>query len=235
MRRAHSSKRTHATRRTRETVARSYCVAALCCLALTLVALTPNTASAECACLWQGAFADVQQEADVVVAGSVLRSKGNSLDLAVERNLRGDAFFDEIRIWMHAKDYCRPPVDDFPPGSRWVMALTRIREVPEDGFDPSTPNQSYGRVGDYYLPNCGGYWLTFSGEAVTGNLIDAPRWARDPDMQPVLISLLESFLEGRADRDALRAATQEDPQLEDLMLDTRAFLRGDVELDDRQQ
>ncbi|MEO1081930.1 MAG: delta-aminolevulinic acid dehydratase [Pseudomonadota bacterium] len=207
---------------------------ALGSLALIFGLFLPRTASAECACLWQGAFADVQHDADVVVAGSVLRSKGNSLDLAVERNLRGDAYFDEIRIWMHAKDYCRPPVEDFPPGSRWVMALTRIREVPEDGFDPSTPNQSYGRVGDYFLPNCGGYWLTFSGEAVTGNLIDAPRWARDPDMQPVLISLIESFLEGRADRDALRAATQEDPELEDLMLDTRAFLRGDTQLDDRQ-
>jgi hypothetical protein len=105
--------------------------------------------------------------------------------------------------------------------------------VPEDGFDPGTPNQSYGRTGDYYLSSCGGYWLSYSGEAVTGNLIDAPRWARETDMQPVLIGLIEAFVAGRADREALRAATEEDPALDNLMLDTRAFLRGDDEVLDR--
>jgi hypothetical protein len=193
--------------------------------------LGATSARAECACLWQGAFADVQQETDVVVAGTVIRSKGNALDLEVEKSLRGDAYFDEIRIWMQTRDYCRPPVDEFPVGSRWVMALNRIREVPPDGFDPGTPNQSYGRVDDYYLSNCGGYWLSYVGEAVTGNLIDAPRWAREPEMQPVLISLIEAYLSGRADREALREATREDPALDELLLDTRAFLRGDPELE----
>ena len=110
----------------------------------------------------------------------------------------------------------------------------RLVEVPEDGFNPSTPNQSYGRQGDYYLSSCGGYWLSLSGEAVTGNLVDAPRWARDPDMQPVLLTLLAAYLRGEAGRDALSEATKEDPALNELMLDTRAFLRGDEEfIDDR--
>ncbi|GIR90379.1 MAG: hypothetical protein CM15mP89_3840 [Gammaproteobacteria bacterium] len=47
------------------------------------------------------------------------------------------------------------PVDDFPVGSRWIMALAEITEVPEDGFDPSTPNQSYGRPFDFVLSSCG--------------------------------------------------------------------------------
>jgi hypothetical protein len=195
--------------------------------------LLPATASAECACLWQGAFADVQQDTDLVVAGRVARTKGNALDLTVEKSLRGDAYFDEIRIWMHTRDYCRPSVDEFPVGSRWVMALTRIRQVPPDGFDPGTPNQSYGRVDDYYLSNCGGYWLNYRGEAVTGNLIDAPRWAREPEMKPVLFSLIEAYVAGRADREALRSASQEDPAVDELLLDTKAFLRGDTELDKR--
>lgn len=166
-----------------------------------------------------------------MVAGTVARTRGNALDLTIERSLRGDSWFEEIRIWLRTRDYCRPPIDDFPEGSRWVMALYRINEVPEGGFNPGTPNFSFGRKGDYYLSSCGGYWLNYSGEAVTGNLVDAPRWAREPDMQPVLMPLLEAFVKGRADREALAEATREDPALNDLMLDTRAFLRGDDALD----
>jgi hypothetical protein len=167
------------------------------------------------------------------VAGRVVEIKGNAVDLAVERKLRGNAYLDEIRIWMQRKDYCRPDAGEFPEGSRWVMALTRIEDVPEDGFDPATPNVSYGRPGDYYLSSCGGYWLKYQGEAVTGNLVDAPRWAREPDMQPVLLELLAAYLRGDADRAALKEATQKDPALDALMLDTRAFLRGDDEVLDK--
>jgi len=206
---------------------------------LALAALVPALATAqedsaspdpdsECTCLWQGSFVDVQADTDVVVAGTVREIKGNAMDLTIEQKLRGDPFFDEIRIWLKDRNYCRPTVDTFPVGSRWVMALTRIREVPAGGFDPLTPNRSYGRVGDYILSECGGYWLSVTGEAVTGNLVDAPRWSREPEMQPVLIPLIEAFVQGRADTQDLRDAAQEDPAVDALMLDTRAFLRGDV-------
>ena len=189
-------------------------------------------AEKDCTCLWHGSFSEVQSRADIVVAGRVARTKGNALDLAVERRLRGDPYLDEIRIWLKTRDYCRPPIDEFPPGSRWVMALSKIRDVPEDGFDPSTPNLSYGRPDDYVLSACGGYWLNFSGEAVTGNLIDAPRWAHDPEMQPVMISVVEAFVRGETSADALREAAKEDPAVDNLLLDTKAFLRGDVPLED---
>lgn len=207
---------------------------AVAALALVFGCLPALRAAAqdECACLWQGSFADVHQDTDLVVAGTVLRTRGNAADLRIERNLRGASWLEEIRVWMRTRDYCRPAIEDFPEGSRWVMALHRIDEVPSDGFDPGTPNRSYGRPGDYYLSSCGGYWLNYRGEAVTGNLIDAPRWARDPDMQPVLMALLEAFVAGRADRAALAEASRENPALDALMLDTRAFLRGDDALDD---
>ena len=80
----------------------------------------------ECACLWEGSFADVQQATDLVVAGTVTVTKGNALDLAIERSLRGDPVFEEIRIWLRTRDYCRPSIEEFPAGSRWVMALYRI-------------------------------------------------------------------------------------------------------------
>ena len=189
-------------------------------------------ARGECACLWQGSFADVQGDTDLVVAGEVQAIKGNALDLRVVDELRGLAYRDTIRIWLHTRDYCRPPIDDFPVGSRWVMALHKIRRVPADGFDPGTPNQSYGRPDDYILSNCGAYWLKYSGEAVTGNLIDAPRWAREVDMTPVLLTLLKAYLRGDADRQALQRASAKDPALDTLRLDTRAFLRGDDALDE---
>ncbi|WP_414981026.1 delta-aminolevulinic acid dehydratase [Congregibacter sp.] len=182
---------------------------------------------AECACLWEGSFSDVQQSADLVIAGRILSIKGNAVDVAVEESLRGRTYLDSVRVWMETRDYCRPPAEDFPVGSRWVLALKRIHEVPGDGFDPSTPSQSFGRVDDYYLSSCGGYWLDYSGEAVTGNLVNAPRWARNPDMTPVLIDLLRAFVRSEASSEALLKASREDPALTDLKLDTKAFLRGD--------
>lgn len=199
--------------------------------ALALAALAPWV-RAECSCLWEGSFADVQQLSDLVVAATVVRHKGNAADILIEETLRGTVYNRDIRVWMRTADYCRPAVEEFPPGSRWIMALHKIREVPEGGFDPGTPNQSYGRVDDYYLRSCGGYWLNYSGEAVTGNLIDAPRWARDPEMTPVLMELLRAFVSGNTDRNALLQASQEDPALMDLLLDTKAFLRGDPLNDD---
>lgn len=194
----------------------------LCALLLVLLSAR---AAAECECIWRGSFSKVQAGTDLVIAGSVTGVKGNSIDLAVNRQLRGEAHADEIRIWLKTADYCRPETALFPTGSRWVMALNRIdRDVP-GGFDPGTPNVSYGRVGDYILSECGGYWLEESDGWVTGNLVDAPRWERDPKMTPVLLDLLAAYVRGEATTAELLAASREDPALRELMLDTRAFLR----------
>lgn len=202
----------------------SFSSSTLALVALLVLAKAP--AQEGCECLWQGSFADVAPTASAVVAGSVIRRKGNSVDLQLEETLRGQVFREEMRVWMHTRDYCRPSAEAFPVGSRWVMALTHIEDVPEGGFDPGTPNESYGRVGDYYLSSCGGYWLSYRGDAVTGNLVNGPRWAREVDMTPVLIDLLRAFLGGTANADALAKASREDPALRELRLDTRAFLRG---------
>lgn len=188
--------------------------------------LCASFSHAECTCLWHGSFAEVAPNASVVVAGTVVSRKGNAVDLRVEEALSGDPYRDEVRIWMQTREYCRPSADDFPLASRWVMALTQIDEVPEGGFNPATPNQSYGRVDDYYLSSCGGYWLAYEGEAVSGNLVNAPRWAREVEMTPVLISVLRSYLRGDTSAEALAEASREDPALLELMLDTKAFLRG---------
>lgn len=199
-----------------------------CCTALLvlLLATAPGTGAA-CDCLWEGSFAEVQGSTHLVVSGTVVAAKGNSIDLSVDRQLRGEAHRESIRVWLQAGDYCRPEPSLFPLGSQWVMALHRIeREVP-GGFNPNTPNISYGRVGDYSLSSCGGYWLRQSGDRVTGNLVQAPRWEREPKMTPVLLDVVAAYVNGEVDAGVLVEASREDPALRELMLDTRAFLRGD--------
>ena len=108
------------------------------------------------------------------------------------------------------------------------MALAQIREVPEGGFSPSTPNESYGRPYDYALSSCGGYWLRVNGNTAVGNLVPGmPRFYHQPDMSPVLIDLIDGYLKGTVPEAALVEASRERPdEVNELMLDTRSFLRG---------
>ncbi len=200
---------------------RALLLSAVACLA------TTSIARAECDCLWQGSFVEVQSRADLVVSGTVAAGKGNSIDLAIERLLRGSTDAAEVRVWLKTGDYCRPEPELFPQGSEWVMALELIDEEVPGGFNPHTPNVSYGRPGDYQLSSCGGYWLHRSGDWVTGNLVEAPRWVREPKMTPVLLDLVAAFVDGQVSAQALAEASREDPATRQLMLDTKAFLRGD--------
>ena len=196
----------------------------------------PDATGADCGCLWQGSFSEVAAATDLVLLGEVQRIKGNAVDLKPEQVLKGELWLDWIRVWMHARDYCRPPAESFPEGSRWIMALAQIREIPEDGFDPSTPNQSYGRPYDYALSSCGGYWLRVNGNTAVGNLVPGmPRFYHQPEMSPVLINLIAGYLEGTVSEAALVEASRERPnEVNELMLDTRSFLRGqDQWLDDQ--
>lgn len=196
-------------------------------LGIFLLLLANQSAQAQCECLWQGSFTEVQAATDLVVSGTVTASKGNSIDLTVDRVLRGQPSQDTIRIWLHAADYCRPETELFPLDSQWVMALERISKDVPGGFNPGTPNISYGRIGDYSLSSCGGYWLEQLGNRVSGNLVAAPRWVREPQMTPVLVDLVADYVAGKLSADALLQASKEDPALRELMLDTRSFLRNE--------
>lgn len=191
-----------------------------------LLLLAGARAHSECECIWQGSFTDVQAGTDLVASATVISSKGNSIDVSIDRPMRGAQPAGPVRIWLKAGDYCRPPVETFPTGSRWVMAVSEITEQVPGGFNPLTPNISYGRLGDFQLSSCGGYWLKEHDGRVTGNLVQAPRWQHNPKMTPVLVELVEDFVKGKLDADTLLQASQEDPALKELMLDTKAFLRN---------
>ena len=185
---------------------------------------------AACSCLWQGSFADVQAGTDLVISGEIIAIKGNSADLWIEQTLRGKEFQNPVRIWMHTgatgeENLCRPNIENFPTGSRWVLALNKITEDIPGGFNPNTPNISYGRIGDYSLSSCGGYWLQLTENVVSGSLSEGPRWDMSPKMTPVLLNVVTAFVQGKIDRQALIAAAEEDTTAKELMLDTKSFLR----------
>ena len=191
----------------------------------------PDATGADCGCLWEGSFSEVASTTDLVVLAEVHTIKGNAVDLVPEQVLQGDFWLDTLRVWMQTRDYCRPPADDFPVGSRWVMALTQIQEVPEGGFNPSTPNQSFGRPYDFTLSSCGGYWLRVNGSAAIGNLVPGmPRFYHQPEMSPVLVDLVAGHLKGTVSTEALIEASRERPAaVDELILDTRSFLRGQAD------
>ncbi len=199
-------------------------------LAILLCLFSPLAANAspeDCECIWRGSFSEVAPDADLVIQGEVTNIKGNAVDFRPLAQYRGATWLDAVRVWMKTGSYCRPEAEQFTPGSRWVLALSQIRELPEDGFNPHTPNQSFGRKLDYTLSACGGYWLKMRGQTVVGNLVPGtPRWDHEPDMTPVLVDLVAAYLGERATLEDLNSASSEDPALRDLMLDTRSFLRG---------
>ncbi len=194
----------------------------LICLLLLFLSLPLR---ADCDCIWRGSFTDVQQETDLVVAAKVVNSKGNSVDFETSSILRGVEYQNTVRVWMNPGTLCRPEASEFDAGSEWVLALDRIGELNPGDFNPSTPNISVGRVGDYSLSKCGGYRLKLTNDLVTGNLVSATRWDHNPKMSPVLLSLVSAFVAGRIDAQTLKQASEIDPVLQQLQIETRLHLR----------
>jgi hypothetical protein len=160
-----------------------------------------------------------------VVSATITAARGNSVDLKIDRILRGEPHSDEIRVWLDDGNLCRAEAGSFALQSQWVMALDRIEQLPPGGFNPNTPNISFGRVGDYSLSRCGGYWLRQSENLVTGNLSGGPRWEMSPKMSPVLLDLVAAYVDGDIDEETLREAGRVDPALQELIIETRVFLR----------
>lgn len=202
-----------------------------------LAALLPAMAAPvqACDCLWQGAFAEVHRQADLVVHGEVSQHSGNSFDLAIGDILRGDEYRDSIRIWGKTGELCRPEVARFAVGSQWILALHRIDRIPEGGFNPFKANVSYGRVADYSINSCGVYWLPVKSQRVSGNILDGSRWQyTDPKKAPVIESLFRQWFDGLVDDHALAEAINHPTKdkARELLNNTRIFLNHGEEVAD---
>lgn len=209
-----------------------FCRSLSVALALFTSSLLPAYTHA-CECLWEGSFTEVAAGADLVVLGSASGPRGNALDISVDVTLSGPDWIETPRVWLKTGEYCRPEVSEFEAGERYILALKKITEIPDDGFNPSTPNVSFGRIGDYELSSCGGYWLSVQGLRASGNLVPGmPRYAHNPKMSPVHVGHVIAYLKGKASVESLTEAARLDPELEALKKDSRSFIRGFGDVDE---
>lgn len=189
-----------------------------------------NTPPPYCDCIWEGSFIKSHSKADLVVAGQITRYKGNSIDFVIDQTFletpKGKTFFPDIRIWTAYPNTCRPDINRFKNHQEWVFALYRINKVPDYGFNPNTPSQSFGRENDYYLSACGNYWLERNENRVSGNLLQKQRWLyNDDEMNPVLDSLLLQYIQGKINLDAIvEAAKPQKDTIKQLMEKTKDFI-----------
>ncbi len=182
-----------------------------------------------CRCIWEGNFTDLDLDSHTIVVGQVVSHSGNSLDLSVMEVLRGPLYQEQVRVWGAIGNLCRADVKEFEQGSQWLMVLDKIEEIPEWGFNPSTPNFSYGRVGDYELSRCGVYWLKHHNGYLSGNVDDSRRWFYlDRKKSPVSLELVKAFIDGRADKELLAKAAAEREAKQELQTDTRVFLQQQI-------
>ncbi len=183
-----------------------------------------------CSCIWQGSFVKAHQQADLIVSGTVISSKGNSLDFDIQTTLFDRAtprkeFNPVIRVWGDNGQECRPDISEFPPHSKWVFSLKKITGIPEGGFNPNTPNISYGRVNDYYLSKCGANWLQLHDGYVTGNLVKGRRWEwTNDEMNPVLLELVQAYVNNVIPQQALIEAAKPQTEAKKLMEQTKRFI-----------
>lgn len=178
-----------------------------------------------CNCLWQGNFADIDKAGATIVLGKVLSHKGNSMDLEIGEVLQGTLYREEIRIWGDNGSLCRAKLEGFPDGSEWLLVLNPITEIPDDGFNPHTPNISFGRVGDFSLKRCGVYWLEHHNAYLRGNVDDNKRWLYvDRKKSPVSLELIRRFLAGKTDKSVLAEAAKTPAKKTELLTDTKVFL-----------
>ena len=204
-------------------------------LTLLVGLLVPAIALAQppeyCQCLWQGSFNKIISRADFIVSGEIITRKGNAMDLKIQhtfldKGLQGKEYNDTIRVWGYDGKECRPRNEQFNEHNQWLFALNKITEENVAGFNPSTPNIGYGRKGDYYLSQCGAYWLQYHDGFVTGNLIKGQRWQwHDKKMNPVLIDLIDAYINGILPDRALIEAAKPQTAAKQLMEKTQRFLK----------
>jgi hypothetical protein len=199
---------------------------------LSLLSILANAQPSEpCQCLWQGSFSTIVTRSDFIASGEVITTKGNSIDFKIarimaDRKINFREFNETIRIWGDDGKQCRPDISDFPVGSQWVMALKKITDSKPDGFNPNTPNISYGRINDYYLSKCGAYWLYLDEGYVVGNLVNGHRWEwKNEDMNPVRLELIEAYVKDTIPEQALIDAAKPLTEAKILLKKTKQWLR----------
>jgi len=127
------------------------------CLLVLFALIIPYSAQA-CSCVWKGPFLTAAQDAPLVVIGKILRhhvGKSPTMDVLVLETLKGGILDSGMNIQMGDGMYCRPTVDVFPVGTRWVLAINGAGAKPGNGWA---------------ISHCGEYWLKVEGDYVVGSI-----------------------------------------------------------------
>ncbi len=119
--------------------------------------ISPPSAKA-CSCVWKGAFLTASQDAPLVVIGKILRhhpGKSPAMDVQVLETLKGGLLDSGLVLQMGDGMHCRPSLDVFPPGTKWILAINGQGAKPGKGLA---------------ISHCGEYWLRVENDIVTGSI-----------------------------------------------------------------
>ena len=142
------------------------------CFFVALGLIIPSYAGA-CSCSWKGPFLTASQDAPLVVIGKILRhhpGKSPTMDVLVQETLKGGILDSGMTIQMGDGMYCRPTIDVFPVGTKWILAVNGMGAKPGNGWA---------------ISHCGEYWLKVEDDFVVGSI--------DSDMKQVKRMPLREF------------------------------------------
>jgi hypothetical protein len=142
------------------------------CLLISLVLINPFSAGA-CSCVWKGPFLRASKDAPLVVIGKIIRhhpGKSPTMDVLVLETLKGGILDSGMVVQMGDGMYCRPTIDVFPPGTKWILAVNGQGAKPGAGLA---------------ISHCGEYWLRVEEDYVVGSI--------DGDMKQVKKMSLREF------------------------------------------
>ncbi len=111
-----------------------------------------------CSCNWEGPFLVVSKDSPLVILCKITRhhpGKSPAMTVLVEKTLKGGILDSALLVQMGDGMHCRPTLENFPPGSRWILALNGPGSKPGIG---------------YALSHCGEYWLKVENDEVIGSI-----------------------------------------------------------------
>jgi hypothetical protein len=120
-------------------------------------------------------FLTVARDAELVVVAEVVRHVGKrhtkrkiheAMRVTVLEVLQGTAERTTLTVRGDNGVLCRPYVSRFPPGTKWVLALSPAHE----------------KRGDYSISSCGEYWLPLADDVVRGHIHPDPL-QRSPEVE----------------------------------------------------
>ena len=117
------------------------------------------SSTAACSCVWKGPFLTASKDAPLIVVGKILRhhpgGTSPTMNVLVLETLKGGILDSGMVVQMGDGMHCRPTLDVFPPGSKWILALNGQGAKPGTGLA---------------ISHCGEYWLRVEDDYVVGSI-----------------------------------------------------------------